>query len=77
MLAKPGFGQDVRAMPLKPAAPVQDQLSITIPVVSRPPSEPQSPVRGIKSDKYTFPSVPKPTRVVDVHSLYGRFFLQS
>ncbi|XP_060593985.1 CAD protein-like isoform X2 [Ruditapes philippinarum] len=77
VLAKPGFGQDVRAMPLKPSAPVQDQLSITIPVVSRPPSEPQSPVRRLKPDKYNFPSVPKPTRVVDMHSLYAPYRMGS
>lgn len=69
MLAKPGYGQDIRSVPLKASATFQDQLSIAIPVISRPPSEPASPIKKLQP---SFPAPPKPTRVVDTFSLYGK-----
>ncbi|KAL4221656.1 hypothetical protein ACF0H5_019913 [Mactra antiquata] len=72
VLAQPGFGQDVRTMPHKPAGQMYDQLSVTIPSLSLPSSEPQSPVRRLQPDRSIFPHIPKPTRLIDPYSLHDK-----
>ncbi|XP_052267533.1 CAD protein-like isoform X3 [Dreissena polymorpha] len=70
VLARPGFGLDVRSMRPPPAA---DQLSINIPPLSSlPTSEPTSPLKRIPGDvRPTFPSLPKPGRFTDTYNLHA------
>ena len=71
VLAPPGTGVDVRSVPkaLAPKPSETAQLTISIPSLSQPPSEPTSPRKLFYQEKYMAP--PRTARAVDIgHSFH-------
>ncbi|XP_052761178.1 CAD protein-like isoform X2 [Mya arenaria] len=72
VLAKPGFGQDVRSGKLGQLSQLghSEQLTISIPAIpSLPPSEPMSPVKRAPVERVIFPHQSRSQRQMDYYSL--------